>query len=245
VDAIEIHTTNDHTTGTTTDRFASFEKLWTKLGGSILKVLSISLQDTPPVRRTSKNSLSCNDYDSSLHSSQSVEKSIDTISFMRNLFSLISQHPHWSNYTGVLLWQADGRPMSGDIGKGSTHATIQFTGKLLQVAQTEIDDNIAEEELNAGTRLFTGDGTRGKVFIQPAGGANQLTMPLIKEETLTDSNREFFGGVAFGGYARKSISKWLSHFSKNNASFHVEDYPQEYEQCMKFVDDLIATVKSS
>ena len=29
------------------------------------------------------------------------------------------------------IWQADGRPMSGDIGQGTAHAAIDFAGALL------------------------------------------------------------------------------------------------------------------
>ncbi len=49
-----------------------------------------------------------------------------------------------------LIWQTDGRPMSGDLGKGTTHATIRLTQKIL----------------NAGP----------PGYVQPAGGTNGYTV---------------------------------------------------------------------
>lgn len=55
-----------------------------------------------------------------------------------------------------LIWQADGRPMSGDIGAGTTHATLKLAKKLL------------------------GMNLPGK--IQLAGGTNQYTIPCLASE---------------------------------------------------------------
>ncbi|MGG6237983.1 circadian clock protein LdpA [Nodosilinea sp. AN01ver1] len=49
-----------------------------------------------------------------------------------------------------LIWQTDGRPMSGDLGKGTTHAAIRLAQKILQA------------------------GLPG--YVQPAGGTNGYTV---------------------------------------------------------------------
>ena len=39
---------------------------------------------------------------------------------------------HFVGSRGLHIWQADGRPMSGDIGQGTAHhAVIDFAGALL------------------------------------------------------------------------------------------------------------------
>lgn len=53
-----------------------------------------------------------------------------------------------------LIWQADGRPMSGDIGAGTTWATLRLAQKILEA------------------------GLPG--FVQLAGGTNQTTWPLVQ-----------------------------------------------------------------
>lgn len=52
-----------------------------------------------------------------------------------------------------LIWQTDGRPMSGDIGEGTTHLTIKYAQKLM-------NSNL-------------------KGFIQLAGGTNEYTIKKI------------------------------------------------------------------
>jgi Fe-S-cluster-containing hydrogenase component 2 len=54
-----------------------------------------------------------------------------------------------------LIWQTDGRPMSGDIGDGATRATIRYGERVLQ--------------------------SRLPGFVQLAGGTNRHTVPKLKE----------------------------------------------------------------
>lgn len=59
-----------------------------------------------------------------------------------------------------LIWQTDGRPMSGDLGKGTTHAAIRLAQKILAA------------------------GLPGHV--QPAGGTNRYTVDKLLELGLVD-----------------------------------------------------------
>ncbi len=107
-----------------------------------------------------------------------------------------------------LIWQTDGRPMSGDLGKGTTHAAIRLAQKILDA------------------------GPPG--FVQPAGGTNGYTIgklidlglvnTAISGSLLDDSSlsndfkppagvnrpdislrRSTISGIAYGSYGRSQI----------------------------------------
>jgi Fe-S-cluster-containing hydrogenase component 2 len=78
-----------------------------------------------------------------------------------------------------LIWQTDGRPMSGDIGRGTAKASITL-GSRVRNALREC-------------------GISGHV--QLAGGTNNATAPLLAEAGLLHKSGEI-AGVAIGGYAR-------------------------------------------
>ncbi|CAM9982437.1 unnamed protein product, partial [Discosporangium mesarthrocarpum] len=59
------------------------------------------------------------------------------------------------------IWQTDGRPMSGDIGKGATTACIRLASKVLSTKAVPFGD--------------------GQHFIQLAGGTNNWTAPKLRE----------------------------------------------------------------
>lgn len=98
-----------------------------------------------------------------------------------------------------LIWQTDGRSMSGDIGKGTTHATLRFAQKVLQ------------------------SGPPG--FVQLAGGTNAHTVTKVHQLRPGNSfpHREgrsamgvapqpmpAFGGIAYGSFARRLITPFLN-----------------------------------
>uniref|UniRef100_A0A452Y2R3 Iron-sulphur binding protein LdpA C-terminal domain-containing protein n=1 Tax=Aegilops tauschii subsp. strangulata TaxID=200361 RepID=A0A452Y2R3_AEGTS len=51
-----------------------------------------------------------------------------TIDFMNAIYTIMQ-----SNLEGYNLWQLDGRPMSGDIGRGATRETVSFAVDLTSV----------------------------------------------------------------------------------------------------------------
>ena len=83
-----------------------------------------------------------------------------------------------------LIWQTDGRPMSGDIGDGATRACVKLGQKVLTA------------------------GLPG--FVQLAGGTNRHTVPklrtlgLPKNKNSTIVSRSI-SGIAYGSYARGLI----------------------------------------
>lgn len=96
-----------------------------------------------------------------------------------------------------VVWQTDGRPMSGDIGAGTTHATIRYAQKVL---------------LN---------GPPG--YIQLAGGTNNYTVPRMKaldllagaDQSVPQKRR--IAGVAYGSYARALLAPFLGGLGDLNA----------------------------
>lgn len=104
----------------------------------------------------------------------------NVVDYLRSLYELIDPLPC------PLIWQTDGRSMSGDIGKGTTHATVSFAKKVLQA------------DLPG--------------YIQLAGGTNNHTVEKLKRLQMLQ-NKEYkansVSGIAYGSYARSILSPIL------------------------------------
>ena len=102
----------------------------------------------------------------------------NVIDYLRSLYELISPLPC------PLIWQTDGRSMSGDLGRGTTHAAIAFARKVLQ-------SNLPG-------------------YIQLAGGTNNYTTDKLNQANMLRqsnslSNARSISGLAYGSYARKTL----------------------------------------
>jgi Fe-S-cluster-containing hydrogenase component 2 len=107
------------------------------------------------------------------------------LDYLHTLYQIIHPLPC------ALIWQTDGRPMSGDIGAGTTHAAIELAKKALSASLPG--------------------------YIQLAGGTNHYTVPklqaagLLKQEKSRDrkssinARNELISGVAYGSYARSLL----------------------------------------
>jgi len=109
-------------------------------------------------------SISCPDHD-------------QVIPYLEDLYRTISPLPQ------PLIWQTDGRPMSGDLGKGTTHATLRLAQKILAAQLPG--------------------------YVQLAGGTNGYTVTKIEELGLRPQAgpsgvppRPGVAGIAYGSYAR-------------------------------------------
>lgn len=107
----------------------------------------------------------------------------DLIDYLWALHEVISPLPC------QLIWQTDGRPMSGDIGDGATRACVKLGQKVLAA-------NLPG-------------------FVQLAGGTNRHTVPklrnlgLLKNKSSTIVS-ESISGIAYGSYARSLLSPILN-----------------------------------
>jgi Fe-S-cluster-containing hydrogenase component 2 len=86
-------------------------------------------------------------------------------------------------FQGALIWQTDGRPMSGDIGDGATRACIKLGQKVLAA------------------------GLPG--FVQLAGGTNRHTVEKLTALGLR-STSPAIAGIAYGSYARSLLLPMLN-----------------------------------
>ncbi|MEO0868590.1 MAG: LdpA C-terminal domain-containing domain [Cyanobacteria bacterium J06642_11] len=143
---------------THTGRQDEFRKLWVQLASCVPKLKLVSV--------------SCPDNESS---------HICIVSYLSELYNLMTPQPHW------LIWQTDGRSMSGDIGRGTTHATIR----------------LAQKVLNADL----------PGYVQLAGGTNGYTVTKLRSLNLLKNNhghdpespQRHISGVAYGSYARSLV----------------------------------------
>ena len=112
-----------------------------------------------------------------------------------------------------LVWQTDGRPMSGDLGRGTARAAVALAAKALRVM---------------GSLALPG-------HVQLAGGTNDYTHVLLQREGLFRPRRSSAAGIdsgpprvraglagvagaAFGGHARKILQPALTRLEPDAGS---------------------------
>ena len=151
------------------------------------------------------------------------------IDYLRALYELISPLPC------ALIWQTDGRPMSGDIGKGATRAAIQIARKVL-------DSNLPG-------------------YVQLAGGTNNHTvnklckaglLKNIKTQNSSFSQSNFINGVAYGSYARTLLNQIINQLenleNEQNSLLsrkNLENYPDLLNLGVKEAYSLVKQIKSA
>ncbi|WP_310417557.1 circadian clock protein LdpA [Chamaesiphon sp. OTE_8_metabat_110] len=114
----------------------------------------------------------------------SCPDSDELITYLRSIHDTIAATYHPRPLPFALLWQTDGRPMSGDIGAGTTHAAIKLGEKVLAAHLPG--------------------------YVQLAGGTNHYTVPKLRErQLLPPTTTKHVHGVAYGSYARVLLSPLL------------------------------------
>ncbi|MGB3206123.1 MAG: LdpA C-terminal domain-containing domain [Crinalium sp.] len=157
------------------------------------------------------------------------------IDYLWALYEVMQQEPC------NLVWQTDGRPMSGDIGAGTTRAAVKLGEKVLAAKLPG--------------------------FIQLAGGTNDYTVNKLKESGLLNTNltsatngKRFIAGIAYGSYARVLLSpilEKLEHIAIDEADHtasdidnqqlnsRLEETPQLLWEAVAIAQDLVQELKSS
>lgn len=145
----------------------------------------------------------------------------------------------------ALIWQTDGRPMSGDIGDGTTLAAVKLGQKVLAAKLPG--------------------------YVQLAGGTNSYTVAKLKAMGLLNSDecrvlspekncitqdsalrtQHYIAGVAYGSYARVLLSpiiEQLENKEVNNtsvkATVHLEEDDVLLWQAVKLAHSLVSQLKS-
>lgn len=133
----------------------------------------------------------------------------EIVDYLMELYQLMRPKPT------QLLWQTDGRSMSGDIGKGTTRATIK----------------LAQKVLNA----------RLPGYVQLAGGTNNYTVTKLRSLNLLKSSQSstndqspFISGIAYGSYARQLVSP---------GEGHLENTPNKLWQQVSLARELVNQIK--
>ncbi len=136
------------------------------------------------------------------------------IEYLRSLHEAIAPLPC------PLIWQTDGRPMSGDIGKGTTHAAIRLGQKVLR------SDLPGYVQLAGGTNYHTVTKLR-QIGLLPsqsdkqhkalAGRSHQykLNRRLSSHSHNFAAEPRHVAGVAYGSYARTLLSPILDQLDEN------------------------------
>lgn len=149
----------------------------------------------------------------------------DVVQYMRSLYELISPLPC------PLIWQTDGRPMSGDIGAGTTHAAVKFAQKI-------IDANLPG-------------------YIQLAGGTNSYTITKLKSARMLQNsfnkhnvNEKKVAGVAYGSYGRSLLLPILEQLESDLAGNSIdretklENNSQLLQQAIEKAHSLVTQIKT-
>ncbi|GBE90334.1 4Fe-4S ferredoxin [Nostoc cycadae WK-1] len=165
------------------------------------------------------------------------------IEYLNAIYDLINPRPR------TLIWQTDGRPMSGDIGDGTTLAAVKLGQKVL-------------------TANLPG-------YVQLAGGTNSYTVAKLKAMGLLKEAREqgsrearvkdsslpsaplplcpsaSIAGVAYGSYARVLLSPVLEQLENKEvnhtsvkATVHLEAEPDLLWEAVGLAHSLVSQIKS-
>jgi len=126
------------------------------------------------------------------------------IDYLRTLYEIISPLPC------PLIWQTDGRPMSGDIGAGATKAAVKLGEKVLAA------------KLPGYVQLAGGTNDRTVSKLKASGLLNDLRSPILDlclgntgsdqeydTQKLPINPKSYIAGVAYGSYARVLLSPIL------------------------------------
>lgn len=161
------------------------------------------------------------------------------IDYLWSLYDLITPLPC------PLIWQTDGRPMSGDIGDGTTITAVKLGQKVLAAALP------GYVQLAGGTNKYTVPKLKATGRLKRARGAKgaegeEKNLPLLPTPS------PFISGVAYGSYARVLLSpilEQLEPMEMNTASViptvHLEEKPELLWQAVVLADSLVSQLKSS
>lgn len=131
----------------------------------------------------------------------SCPKGPNITDYLRTIYELISP----LSPTTALIWQTDGRPMSGDIGSGTTRASIQLSQRVLAAKLP------GYVQLAGGTNDYTVAKLRA-IKLLSHGGIRATSTPSHYPKPSNQISLEpspKVAGVAYGSYARALLSPIL------------------------------------
>jgi Fe-S-cluster-containing hydrogenase component 2 len=126
----------------------------------------------------------------------------------------------------IVIWQTDGRPMSGDIGRGTTHSAIRLAQKVLSL---DLDG-----------------------YVQLAGGTNEYTVHKLDKLGLLHCQRgdqqgdqrgnfskRSVAGVAYGSFARHLLIPVIEQ------TLYLEEDPHALWKAVELAESLVGPLKQT
>jgi Fe-S-cluster-containing hydrogenase component 2 len=164
------------------------------------------------------------------------------IDYLQALYAIMAPLPC------ALIWQTDGRPMSGDIGTGATRAAIKLGQKVLAAALPGF------VQLAGGTNHHTVTKLRSLHLLQPPRHPN-LPAKRPARPPATPPTNAYIAGVAYGSYARTLLAPVLERLAVLEQApaisrdtpptpHGLEDFPDLLAQGVKLAHTLISPLKS-
>ncbi|HBE18389.1 MAG TPA: 4Fe-4S ferredoxin [Cyanobacteria bacterium UBA11149] len=183
------------------------------------------------------------------------------IDYLHALYDLISPLPC------PLIWQTDGRQMSGDISMGTTRAAVKLAQKVLaarlpgyvQLAGGTNDYTVKklkelgllQERVIGNEESRMGNGDKGDKGNKGDKGDKEKIFQLSPYPT------PHIAGVAYGSYARVLLSPILDKlakineetihgnrlFNRSNSVGHLEDFPELLWEAVATADSLVSQLK--
>lgn len=146
----------------------------------------------------------------------------------------------------ALIWQTDGRPMSGDIGDGTTIAAVKLGQKVLAAKLP------GYVQLAGGTNSYTVAKLKAMGLLKEAegsfaGGRGEEFSPLLPAKSSPTS----IAGVAYGSYARVLLSPILDQLENKEvsntnikATVRLEEDDVLLWQAVELAHSLVSQIKS-
>ncbi|MDF5719900.1 MAG: LdpA C-terminal domain-containing domain [Rhizonema sp. PD37] len=190
------------------------------------------------------------------------------IDYLHTLADLIAPLPC------VLIWQTDGRPMSGDIGDGTTHAAVKLGQKVLaarlpgyvQLAGGTNSYTVVKLKamgllnspefrvLSPQKKSTTQERSSPQWEPNPGAGSSVLRNAPRHNGNQTQAlalQQSFIAGVAYGSYARRLLSPIIEQLEArevNNisikATVRLEEQPELLWQAVGLAHSLVSQLKS-
>ncbi|QMS87235.1 4Fe-4S binding protein [Nostoc edaphicum CCNP1411] len=159
--------------------------------------------------------------------------------YLKALYDLITP------LKGALIWQTDGRPMSGDIGDGTTIAAVKLGQKVLAAKLP------GYVQLAGGTNSYT------VAKLKAMGLLNSAELPVMSAEKdyitqhSAPSTQHYIAGIAYGSYARVLLSPILEQLENKEvsntnvkATVRLEEDDKLLWQAVELAHSLVSQIKS-
>ncbi|MFN6513665.1 MAG: circadian clock protein LdpA [Nostoc sp. CreGUA01] len=165
--------------------------------------------------------------------------------YLKALYDLITP------LKSALIWQTDGRPMSGDIGDGTTLAAVKLGQKVLAAKLP------GYVQLAGGTNSYTVAKLKAMGLLKQAEKEDTGTRGRgDTENSFTASPRlsvsaSYIAGIAYGSYARVLLSPIIEQLenkevSNNNikTTIYLEEDEELLWQAVELAHSLVSQIKS-